>query len=130
MACLTPRGTTLVPRQVILCNKDDQGLAFMVRVHMAWGRLLFEYAGKLGSASSAVAANVTYFIQAERVLHDFAPGGTVDQCTGLPLEGELSVRASPLTPPHTRLPVHRCEPHPPVTVLPELAMLHVRGRPG
>jgi len=47
------------------------------------------------SAASPSAANVTHFIQAERILHDFAPGGLVDKCTGLPLEGETSVSARP-----------------------------------
>ena len=53
------------------------------------------HAGNLSIAPSAGAANVTYYIQAERVLHDFAPGGLVDLCTGLPLDGETSVRATP-----------------------------------
>ena len=62
---------------------------------MASCTLSLKHAGDLSIAPSAGAANVTYYIQAERVLHDFAPGGVVDQCTGLPLEGETSVRATP-----------------------------------
>lgn len=59
------------------------------------------HAGDLSTAPSAGAANITYYIQAERVLHDFAPGGLVDLCTGLPLDGETSVSRSPIASPHT-----------------------------
>ena len=45
--------------------------------------------------------NITYYIQAERVLHNFAPGGLVDLCTGLPLTGETSVSPNPSPFPHT-----------------------------
>lgn len=84
----------------------------------------------MGDAPSAGAANVTYFIQAERVLHDFAPGGVVDQCTGLPLDGETSVRSAPVPPPRTLLSVHRREIQAPVAVLPAIMMLHMRELPG
>ena len=78
---------------------------------MASCRLSLYHTGDLSIAPSAGAADITYYIQAERVLHDFAPGGVVDQCTGLPLEGELSVRTL-LHPPLTLPSVHTHRMHP------------------
>ena len=72
-------------------------------------RLSLACAGDLTLAPSAGAANVTYFIQAEHILHDFAPGGLVDVCTGLPLEGETSVRALSSALPQTLLKT--CDQH-------------------
>ena len=45
----------------------------------------------MGSPPTADAANVTYFIRAERISHDFAPGGFTDRCTGEPLDAETMV---------------------------------------
>ena len=45
----------------------------------------------VGSAPTADAANVTYFIRAERISHNFAPGGLTDRCTGEPLDAETMV---------------------------------------
>ena len=63
------------------------------QVDLQWqGRCLLP-AGGMDSAPAADAANVTYFIKAERISHDFAPGGLTDRCTGEPLDAETMVGA-------------------------------------
>ena len=52
-------------------------------------------AGDMDSApAAAAAAKATYFIKAERIRHNFAPGGLTDRCTGEPLDAETMVGAS------------------------------------
>ena len=52
-------------------------------------------AGDMDSAPAAdAAAKATYFIKAERIRHNVAPGGLTDRCTGEPLDAESMVGAS------------------------------------
>ena len=61
------------------------------QVGVPWRTCCLLPAGGMDRAPAAGAANVTYFIKAERISHNFAPGGLTDQCTGEPLDAETMV---------------------------------------
>ena len=61
------------------------------QVDVQWQACCLLPAGGMDSAPTADVANVTYFIKAERISHNFAPGGLTDRCTGEPLDAETMV---------------------------------------
>ena len=79
-------GSTLHPDHCFVCV-----LSSAEQVGVPWRTCCLLPAGGMNSAPAAGAANVTYFISAERISHNFAPGGLTDRCTGEPLDAETMV---------------------------------------